>query len=119
MPQTKLTPTESACASFHAQLLEAVQLRERLLALMDDAEDHLDVDRGAGLRWDRLWRVLDSAERRVVRRRLRWLDAQRLVFADIAASARELSPSQAARESVDRLSAALDLAYARASRWHR
>jgi hypothetical protein len=107
MQKQQLTPTESLCASLHSRLLAAVQLRDQLIDQL--AECEVEFSRAAGLRWDRLYRVLGLAERRVERRRLRWLEAQRSVFLAIAAEARAARPD--AHQSVDRLTEALERAY--------
>ena len=89
MPQH--TPTVLACEKSHHLLLEAIRLRDRLLDRLD--EDDLDVLS----RFDRLYRATGTAEKRVMRRRVRWLVLQKRVFEEIGDEARAFNA--AAREA--------------------
>ena len=119
MDTVKLTPVQQNCATLHARLLESIQLRDRLSDALDLCAEQLDLDDAdlstAG-RWERLFHALGLSQRRLMRRRLAWLDAQRTVFLVIAAEARAARPD--AHQSVDRLTEALERAYdaARATR---
>lgn len=76
------TPTELACHVSHRAMLEAIRLRDRLA---DELERPELVDDS---RFDRVWHALGLAQRRLFRRRLRWLALQRDVFVELGRRAR-------------------------------
>lgn len=82
MPQH--TPTALACEKSHRLMLEAIRLRDRLLERLEEQ----DLDLLA--QFDRLYRALVVSERRVDRRRVRWLVLQKRVFEEIGDQAKGL-----------------------------
>lgn len=87
MTDVQLTATELSCANAYRLLREAIALRDQLLDRFDDLGIEDDTN---GFLFDRLHHLVSDAERRVMRRRLRWLQLQRDVFDAIGREAREL-----------------------------
>lgn len=98
------TPIELACHLSHRAMLEAIRLRDRLADELDRPELVADP------RFDRVWHALGLAERRLLRRRLRWLALQRDVFVEVASQARSSTTRDDARCSSARVADALSLA---------
>jgi len=104
MDTQHLTPIELACHFSHRAMLEAIRLRDRLADELERPELVADP------RFDRLWHALGLAERRLLRRRLRWLALQRDVFVELARDARSTTTADEARCSSARVADALSLA---------
>jgi hypothetical protein len=120
MDDRQFTPTQLACATSHALLLEAIRLREQLLDRLDavsEALDHADIVRhDLWSRFDQLYRVVTRVDARVNRRRLAWLELQREVFLELGSEARGLRRSSEWAASVERLDDVIVLASLRARR---
>ena len=131
MDDRQFTPTQLACATSHALLLEAIRLREQLLDRLDavsEALDHADsvpgprgqrahiVRHDLWSRFDQLYRVVTRVDSRVNRRRLAWLELQREVFLELGSEARGLRRSSEWAASVERLDDVIVLASMRARR---
>lgn len=104
MERTEPTSTELACHVSHRSMLEAIALRDRLTAAIERDEAN------GFVRFERLYHAHGMADRRVNRRRLRWLALQRDVFVQLANEARTSVTRSDASESAARVSDALCLA---------
>jgi hypothetical protein len=98
------TQIELACHVSHRAMLEAIRLRDRLA---DELERPELVESS---RFDRVWHALGLAQRRLLRRRLRWLALQRDVFVELGRQARTYAIEADVRCSAARLADELTLA---------